>query len=72
LKLQSIEAVDHKTLPKEGMALIKEMQSFAYGSVLDPFYLMVSTLKFKQQTQIDLKNQWMVCCNLWKCKALKI
>jgi hypothetical protein len=43
-----------KTLPKEGMALIKEMQSFAYGSVLDPFYLMVSTLKFKQETQIDL------------------
>lgn len=43
-----------KTLPKDGMALIKEMQSFAYGSVLDPFYLMVSTLKFKQQTQIDL------------------
>lgn len=52
-----------KTLPKDGMALIKEMQSFAYGSALDPFYLMVSTLKFKQdpsaseqakQTQIDL------------------
>jgi hypothetical protein len=43
-----------KTLPKEGMALIKEMQSFAYGSALDPFYLMVSTLKFKQETQIDL------------------
>ena len=43
-----------KTLPKEGMALIKEMQSFAYGSVLDPFYLMVSTLKFKKETQIDL------------------
>ena len=45
-----------KTLPKEGMALIKEMQSFAYGSVLDPFYLMVSTLKFKQESQIDLKK----------------
>jgi hypothetical protein len=43
-----------KTLPKNGMALIKEMQSFAYGSVLDRFYLMVSTLKFKQQTEIDL------------------
>jgi hypothetical protein len=43
-----------KTLPKDGMALIKEMQSFAYGSALDPFYLMVSTLKFKQETQIDL------------------
>jgi hypothetical protein len=43
-----------KTLPKNGMALIKEMQSFAYGSVLDRFYLMVSTLKFKQETEIDL------------------
>ena len=43
-----------KTLPKNGMALIKEMQSFAYGSILDRFYLMVSTLKFKQQTEIDL------------------
>ena len=43
-----------KTLPKDGMALIKEMQSFAYGSVVDQFYLMVSTLKFKQETEIDL------------------
>ncbi|MES2545251.1 MAG: hypothetical protein V4548_10225 [Bacteroidota bacterium] len=43
-----------KSLPPEGMALIKEMQSFAYGSILDNFYLMVSTAKFKQETQIDL------------------
>jgi hypothetical protein len=43
-----------KTLPKNGMALIKEMQSFAYGSLLDNFYIMVSTLQFKQETQIDL------------------
>lgn len=45
-----------KTLPKDGMALIKEMQSFAYGSVLDHFYLMVSTLKYKKETEIDLKK----------------
>jgi hypothetical protein len=45
-----------KTLPKEGMALIKEMQSFAYGSVLSDFYLMVSTLKFKQETELDLSK----------------
>jgi hypothetical protein len=32
-----------KSLPKEGLALIKDMQSFAY-----------STFNFKQQTQIDL------------------
>jgi hypothetical protein len=36
------------------MALIKEMQSFAYGSLIDNFYIMVSTLQFKQETQIDL------------------
>jgi hypothetical protein len=44
----------YKTLPKEGMALIKDMQSFAYGSFLDNFYIMVSTASFKQETQIDL------------------
>jgi hypothetical protein len=52
-----------KTLPKNGMALIKEMQSFAYGSLSNNFYIMVSTLQYKQdpsaseqakQTQIDL------------------
>ena len=43
-----------KLLPKNGMALIKEMQSFAYGSLTDNFYIMVSTLKNKQETAIDL------------------
>jgi hypothetical protein len=45
-----------KSLPKEGMALIKEMQSFAYGSFLDNFYLMVSTYSFKEGTTIDLSK----------------
>jgi hypothetical protein len=45
-----------KILPKEGLALIKDMQSFVYGSFTDNFYLMVSTVSFKQQTQIDLKK----------------
>ena len=45
-----------KSLPKEGSALVKEMQSFAYGSLIDNFYLMVSTLKYKQEAQIDLKK----------------
>jgi len=52
---QVLKRVDlTKTLPKDGMALIKDMQSFAYGSLLDNFYIMVSTLHFKQETQIDL------------------
>ncbi|WP_338408408.1 hypothetical protein [uncultured Flavobacterium sp.] len=37
-----------KSLPKDGMALIKEMQSFAYGSLVDNFYIMVSTFNYKQ------------------------
>ena len=45
-----------KSLPKEGMALIKEMQSFAYGSFIDNFYIMVSTFSFKQETQMDLSK----------------
>jgi len=52
---QVLKRVDlTKTLPKDGMALIKDMQSFAYGSLVDNFYIMVSTLHFKQETQIDL------------------
>lgn len=52
---QVLKRVDlKKSLPKEGMALIKDMQSFAYGSLIDNFYIMVSTLHYKQQTQIEL------------------
>ncbi|AXB55676.1 hypothetical protein [Flavobacterium fluviale] len=43
-----------KVLPKETMALIKEMQLFVYGSMIDNFYITVSTAKFKQPTDIDL------------------
>jgi hypothetical protein len=43
-----------KTLPKDGMALIKEMQSFAYGTIRDNFYIMISTLKYKKEGEIDL------------------
>lgn len=43
-----------KILPKNGTALIKDMQSFTYGSFNDNFYIMVSTLHYKQETKIDL------------------
>ena len=45
-----------KSLPKEGLALVKEMQSFGYGSFIDDFYIMVSTMKYKQDTQTDLNK----------------
>ncbi|PIF31775.1 hypothetical protein CLU81_2282 [Flavobacterium sp. 9] len=43
-----------KVLPKETMALIKEMQLFAYGSIIDNFYVAVSTSKFKNPVELDL------------------
>lgn len=43
-----------KTLPKEAFAIIKDMQMFAYGSILDNFYISVSTLQYKEQMEIDL------------------
>jgi hypothetical protein len=45
-----------KTLPKETMALIKEMQLFEYGSMMDNFYIVVSTSKFKNPVTIDLSK----------------
>lgn len=54
---QVLKRVDmSKYLPKEGMALIKDMQSFRYGGLLDAFQLMVSTYKFKQDSEIDLSK----------------
>lgn len=43
-----------KILPQNGLALIKDMQSFTYGSFSDDFYILLSTLQYKQDTPIDL------------------
>ena len=43
-----------KTLPKDAAALIKAMQLFVYGSMLDDFYITVATSTFKQEVQLDL------------------
>lgn len=43
-------------LPKSAMANFKEMQVFMYGSMLDDFYIGVSTTTFKQETKIDLQQ----------------
>lgn len=50
--LKRIDAA--KMLPKDAAALIKEMQTFGYGSLLEDFYITVSTVTYKQETQIDL------------------
>ena len=43
-----------KALPKDAAALIKDMELFVYGSLLDDFFISVSTVNYKQETQLDL------------------
>jgi len=52
---QVLKRIDaEKILPKNTMALIKEMQLFQHGDMMNGFYIMVSTSQFKQPTDIDL------------------
>jgi hypothetical protein len=52
LKRQEAE----KIMPKNTMALIKEMQIFIYGSIIDDFYISISTSSFKKETPLDLQQ----------------
>lgn len=50
--LKRIDA--EKTLPKDAMALIKEMQLFSYGNLSGDFFISIATKKLKQETEINL------------------
>ncbi len=43
-----------KMMTKETMAILKEFQMFSYGSIMDNFYILVSTNKYKQPTDVDI------------------
>ena len=43
-----------KVVPKQAYAITKEMELFGYGSLLDSFFVMVSTTKPKETKEIDL------------------
>lgn len=45
-----------KVMPKEAMAVIKDMNMFAYGSMTEPFYVLVATTKFAKETDLDLSK----------------
>jgi len=47
-----------KSVPKEAMALIKDMNMFAYGSMTSHFYITVSTTTFAQETEMDLNKAY--------------
>jgi CHASE3 domain sensor protein len=45
-----------KVLPKEAYAVLKEMQMFGYGSMLESFNIVVSTMKYKKETEINFNT----------------
>lgn len=47
---------DHSKLPKDAMALVKDMQMFTYGSLTDYFYVIAGTIRYKAETQADLEK----------------
>lgn len=62
--------IDHEQyLPKETMALIKDMQMFAYGSLFDNFSVTVSTVSYKQEAQIDLAKAVDATSHLWEAQG---
>lgn len=50
LKRQDPEQV----LPKDAMAVLKDMQMFTYGAMADDFYVVLTTMHYKAQTNIPL------------------
>ena len=42
-----------KILPKDAYAVLKEMQMFSYGSMMDSFNIVVSTIKYKTETDVN-------------------
>ena len=46
-----------KILPKEAFAILKEMQMFGYGSLMDSFNIVVSTVKYKQDPKAGAESQ---------------
>lgn len=58
-----------KVLPKNAMALIKEMQFFSFGSLSDAFYLALATKKLKQQTEINLEQLADETVKIWETQG---
>jgi hypothetical protein len=51
-----LKRLDNQKLPTQEAAMIKDMQNFGYGSILDNFYVMVSTIRYQKEMEIDLSK----------------
>lgn len=60
-----------KFLPPNTMALIKDMNMFMYGSLFDDFYVVLSTTKYKKETQVDLNAAVDGYVKIWETQGAK-
>ena len=60
-----------KTIPKEALATLKEMQMFGYGSLLDNFYVALVTAKPKQEIKMDYAIAIEGNINFWKSTGIQ-
>ena len=58
-----------KEMPKEAIAIIKDMQAFVYGSLLEDFYVTVSTISYKEQKDTDLNTVFDGTAKLWEAQG---
>lgn len=60
-----------KTLPKDSFAILKEMQMFAYGSLMDSFYVMIATTKYKKETEVNFDTVLQGITQSWEATGAK-
>ncbi len=60
-----------KMIPAEAQANIQSMSAFGYGSVIDPFYLMLSSFGFKQAVEVDTSKVLEGVLATWKSIGCK-
>lgn len=60
-----------KMLPKDAFAILKEMQMFGYGSLMDSFYVMVSTNKYKKETDVNFDTVLQGITHSWEATGAK-
>ena len=65
LKRMNVE----NSVPKETMALIKDMSTFGYGSMFESFYIEVATISYKQETQVDLNAVLDGMTKVWESRG---
>ncbi len=60
-----------KMIPAEAQANIQTMSAFGYGSIIDPFYLMLTSVTFKQAVDTDTSKALEGVVASWKAIGCK-